>query len=517
VNAGVEIGATLVGYRVEMLLGRGGMGSVYRAEHVALGRKVALKVLAPELTDNKEFRSRFMLESRSAARLEHPNIIPIYEAGEADGRLYIAMRYVAGRDLGALIANEGPLAPQRTVDLLSQVANALDAAHHQGMVHRDVKPANILIDRLRRPNAPEHAWLCDFGLVKPFAAPAEQRLTATGVFMGTIQYVAPEQIEGRELNGQTDVYALGCVLYECLTGRLPFERDSDVATLYAHLHDPPPTIEGRPELDAVLTTAMAKSRAERFRNCDDLVRAARVAVAGGRRPPPTEPAGYSADRIPTAERSAPPLRPGPRPPHRSPETPPTPVRITRPVAVPRRAPDGPRRRRVRGLVRSLFVILVLLAVVAGIYATGLVPWFGGGDRVACVNNFSVPTVGTPLRVQPLDAIRDRMDIDGRFVVTEMRTFAGSDGTRWWYVKATRQDDLDFNGRWLVRDGSGGAEVVAAAPYDSLGFTSPEWRGFRGTGPLQTYTGLPGSWAGPDYDFVTEGGLPPEVQACMDGT
>jgi serine/threonine protein kinase len=272
-------GTVVVGHRIEELLGRGGMGYVYRAEDLELGRKVALKVLAPELARDDEFRSRFVQESRNAARLEHPSIIPIYEAGEGDGLLYISMRFVDGPDLGAVLDREGRMHAGRVVNLLDQIGEALDSAHRHGFVHRDVKPANILVGAPRPGERDEHAWLCDFGLLKHFDSPTRQRLTATGVFMGTVQYVAPEQIENRKLDGRADVYALGCVLYECLTGIVPYERDTDVATLYAHMHDPAPTTRlVRPdlpaEIDAVFAHALAKSPDDRFQTCSELMDAA---------------------------------------------------------------------------------------------------------------------------------------------------------------------------------------------------------------------------------------------------
>jgi serine/threonine-protein kinase len=292
VNSGLRIGTTVVGHRIEELLGRGGMGFVYKAEQLELGRKVALKVLAPDLVRNVEYRTRFINESRLAAGIEHPNIIPIYASGEGDGILYISMRFIDGEDLGGVLDREQRLHTGRALNVLGQIGNALDAAHRQGLVHRDVKPANIMVTPPAAGEAAEHAWLCDFGLVKHFDS--VQNLTATGVFMGTIQYVAPEQIEGRRLDGRADVYALACVLYECLTGVVPFERDSDVATLYAHIHDPAPATRlVRPDLpdgiDAVFAKALAKSRDDRFPTCADLMKAARSVLEGGRAAVPTAP------------------------------------------------------------------------------------------------------------------------------------------------------------------------------------------------------------------------------------
>src|SRR3954449_5915464 len=229
----VEVGTQLGPYRIESYIGRGGMGVVYRAEHVHLGRQVALKLLAPELAENESFRERFVRESRVAARVDHPNVIPIYEANEYDGRYLIAMRYVDGLDLREILHTRGPLDLERALVVLTQVAGALDAAHAQGLVHRDVKPGNILV-----VSGSEHCYLTDFGLTK--AISSDTAFTATGQFVGTTDYVAPEQIEGKQLDRRTDVYSLGCVFYECLTGEPPFRRENDMAVMWAHIQEPPP-------------------------------------------------------------------------------------------------------------------------------------------------------------------------------------------------------------------------------------------------------------------------------------
>jgi streptogramin lyase len=282
-------GSELAGFRLEALLGRGGMGAVYRAEDLRLGRKVALKLLAPELAENDRFRERFLRESQLAASLDHPHIVPIYAAGETDGQLYLAMRYVEGYDLRALLAREGRLEPGRALALLEQVADALDAAHERGLIHRDVKPGNVLIaERAGR----EHCYLADFGLTKQTASISG--LTGTGELVGTVAYVSPEQIRGEAVDGRADVYALGCVLYECLAGQSPFARETEVATLWAHVHDPPPALgAARPELggeiDAVLGRALDKTPAERPGTCGELVASARAALglSGPAAPTPT--------------------------------------------------------------------------------------------------------------------------------------------------------------------------------------------------------------------------------------
>jgi hypothetical protein len=274
-------GAELVGYRIEKRLGQGGMGIVYRAEHLELGRKVALKVLSPELAGSQVFRERFIRESRLAASLDHPNVIPIYEAGERDGLLYIAMRWVDGDDLGALLAREGKLEPGRAVALLSQVAGALDAAHRKGLVHRDVKPGNVLVAPGDGDDAEEHCYLCDFGLTKRLGSGRE--LTDAGQFVGTISYVAPEQVEGEPLDGRADVYALACVLFHCLTGSIPYPRGADVAILYAHLHESAPSASTRlpslpAGLDEVFAKALAKEPEDRYPTCAAMIKAARTAL-----------------------------------------------------------------------------------------------------------------------------------------------------------------------------------------------------------------------------------------------
>jgi ABC-type oligopeptide transport system substrate-binding subunit/class 3 adenylate cyclase/streptogramin lyase/tRNA A-37 threonylcarbamoyl transferase component Bud32 len=266
----VALGSVLAGFRIERLLGSGAMGAVYLAEDVHLKRKVAVKVLARELAQDERFRRRFLLESQLAASLEHPHIVPIYGAGEEGDVLYLAMKYVEGYDLRELIDASERLEDERALNLLGQIGDALDAAHGLGLVHRDVKPANILIG----PGDVEHGYLCDFGLARHASTVAS--LTSEHGFVGTISYVAPEQIESGAVDSRADVYALGCVLYECLTGVTPFDRDGDLQVVFAHLKEPPPLITSlRPdladEIDAVVHKALAKSPDERFSTCGELV------------------------------------------------------------------------------------------------------------------------------------------------------------------------------------------------------------------------------------------------------
>jgi serine/threonine-protein kinase len=284
------IGAHIAGYKIEALVGRGGMSLVYRAEQEHLGRTVALKLLTPELARDERFRERFVSESRLAASLDHPNIIPIYDAGEAEGLLYIAMRFVEGCTLGEFIDRHGPLAPEVAIATIEQVGAALDVAHSAGLVHRDVKPDNILITE--EHGRFDHIFLSDFGLTK---RPNVIGTTQSGELMGTVGYVAPEQIESKPLDGRVDVYSLGCVLFQCLTGRRPFDMDSDVAILWAHLNRPVPKItEIRPELpramDAVIKKAMAKQPRARYETAGAFAHAARKAFAPiGVKEGPTEP------------------------------------------------------------------------------------------------------------------------------------------------------------------------------------------------------------------------------------
>jgi YVTN family beta-propeller protein len=281
VVADSRIGTTLAGYRIEGLLGRGGMSVVYRAEHLRLKRNVALKLLAPELAEDERFRERFLRESELAASLDHPNVVPIYDAGEVEGLLYIAMRYVPGTDMRQLLRREGVLESDRALALVAQIGNALDAAHERGLVHRDVKPSNVL---LTGRGGKEHCYLTDFGLTT--SASDRSAVADPGQIVGTIDYVAPEQIRDGDVDGRADVYSLACLLYECLTGDVPFRRPSDVAVIYAHLEEPAPKASERlPELtadiDGVLEKGMAKLPDERWETCGALIEAARSALGDG--------------------------------------------------------------------------------------------------------------------------------------------------------------------------------------------------------------------------------------------
>src|SRR3954469_9715690 len=273
----VEIGSVFAGHRIEAVAGRGGMGVVYVATHLALNRRVALKLIAPELGADESFRERFKQESMTAASIDHPNVIPIYHAGEEDGKLYITMRYVEGTDLREQIAARGKIAPAEVARIVSEVAAALDAAHARGLVHRDVKPANVLMGESGQ------AYLTDFGLTKH--AGSASGLTKTGLFVGTLDYIAPEQLQGGEVDARVDVYALGCVLHQALTGKVPYPRDTEPAKIWAHMQEPPPSVVSDPDVpdqfETVIRRAMAKTPDDRYPSAGDRGRAA-VAAAEGR-------------------------------------------------------------------------------------------------------------------------------------------------------------------------------------------------------------------------------------------
>ena len=283
VDTNVREGVELLGYRLEAVIGLGGMGVVYRAVDVRLKRTVALKLMAPDLALDERFRERFAREAELAMSLEHPNVIPIHDAGKVEDRLFLAMRLVQGGTLGSCLRDARALDPERAVAIARQVANALDAAHAKGLVHRDVKPSNVLLDER------DHVYLADFGLTRRLAEPGGR--VGDNRSLGTPAYLAPEQIEGGPVDGRADIYSLGCLLFECLTGEPPFDRGSRLATVWAHLEEEPPPASGRrPELvrvDDVLRKAMAKDPVDRYATCGELVddaeRALGITQGGGRR------------------------------------------------------------------------------------------------------------------------------------------------------------------------------------------------------------------------------------------
>lgn len=323
-------GSRLGHYRIDGVLGRGGMSVMYRATDVRLGRKVALKVMAENITGDAEFRERFVDEARNTSAIDHPNIVPLYDFGEIDGMLYLAMRLVEGSDLASLVA-DGPLSPSRTIDLLGQVAEALDALHEQGLVHLDLKPANVLVTGR---DSQEHVYLADFGLTRRGAT---GHRTASGDFLGSPTYAAPEHLRGDPLDGRTDLYSLACVVYTCLTGQAPFQGEVE-QIIQGHLSTPPPAVSAAapvpPAVDEAVRTGTAKNPRERFSTCRALIGALRRAfdaaqpasgaVPGG----PAGPAsGAPAARGPAAPPAAPPNGPppaaGPAAPPGQPVPPPT--------------------------------------------------------------------------------------------------------------------------------------------------------------------------------------------------
>ena len=343
----LERGKVIGGYRVNELISRGGMGLVYRVTHVALNRIYALKVLDPALADDEQFRERFRREMRTAASLNDPNIVGIHYAGEDEGLLFFVMDYVTGTDLRQVLMKDGAIEPERAVELLEQFASALDAAHRRGLVHRDVKPANILIT-VR--DGQEHAYLTDFGLAKKFDTATG--LTAKGHLVGTVDYMAPEQITGSHTDARTDVYALGCVFYQMLTGQVPYERDNSVATLFAHVNDPPPALAGEvsdthPAFSPVVDKAMAKDSGDRYFSAGDFARAAAAALRGlGYNAPPSIVGTGEAAPLPAPDSAPSTVAPGET---RAPTAPagstPRPRRCQSPWRRQVRAPVKSRRRR----------------------------------------------------------------------------------------------------------------------------------------------------------------------------
>jgi predicted Ser/Thr protein kinase len=373
------IGVQVAKYRIEALLGEGGMSRVYLAEHLGLGRKIALKLLAADLAEDESFRERFLRESRAAAALDHPNVIEIYDADEADGLLYIAMRYVHGSDLREIVKARGALSAERTLYLLGQAGSALDTAHTRGLVHRDVKPANVLI------GARDHVYLSDFGVAKH--REDARALTRTGFFVGTLDYAAPEQIRGEPLDGRADVYALGCILYQCLSGSLPYPKDSEVQLIYAHLEEPPPSLAATGRfsagLDRVIATALAKRREERYSTCAQLIAAARAELAAApiAAPPPLPP---------------PAVEPAPA----AAEPPPRTVVDRLGGVAPPPAPSPSRRELPRGLILGVAGAIVLAVL-------GAAGWFLLGDDAAVLAS---------VRGRALDATTGKPVVGARVVV-----------------------------------------------------------------------------------------------------
>ncbi len=445
----VEIGSVFAGHRIESVAGRGGMGVVYVATHLALQRRVALKLIAHELSGDDSFRERFKQESMTAASIDHPNVIPIYHAGEEDGKLYITMRYVEGTDLRAMIEDRGKIEPAAAAQIVSEVASALDAAHARGLVHRDVKPANVLMGQGGQ------AYLTDFGLTKHTS---QSGLTKTGMFVGTLDYIAPEQLQGGEVDARVDVYALGCVLYQALSGKVPYPRDSEPAKIWAHMQEPPPSVTGLPDVppqfEDVVQRAMAKQPDDRFLSTGDLGRAAVAAaqsrgISGGERsvatgdaapsgvtavplPPPTgahtQPRGGAPQ--PTAGQSQPPMAP------------PTGIPAWQGAPPPRTPPGGwpqpgggpsPPKRNLLPFAIGGAALVVIAAILAVVLASG-----GGGSKPSptVVRDPTLPT--TPTTTTPVAGGDEKAKSDIQLTLTTT-------------LKAARQDDeLVFCGGLSLR-------------------------------------------------------------------
>ncbi len=299
-----HIGRVIDGYRIESVIRRGGMGVVYQAHQLKLDRPVAIKLIHKAFAADASFRERFKRESMLAAKIRHPHVVTVHDAADCDGELYIAMDLVEGTDLAQVIGGSGPIEPARATDLVMQVAGALDALHRGQLVHRDVKPANILVGEL---DERDYVYLTDFGVAKHI--PSEIGLTLPGVMPGTPDYMAPEQVQGHTIDARADVYALGCVLYTALTGQVPYPRDNDAARYMAHIGAAPPSlaavVEGLPgELDRVVARALAKDPADRYPSAGDLGRAA-VAALASRKPDEPERTVAQGEAKPTVVAAAP--------------------------------------------------------------------------------------------------------------------------------------------------------------------------------------------------------------------
>lgn len=335
-------GTIFAGCRIDGVLNRGGMGVIYRATELRLGREVALKLISPGLADDA-MRTRFEREARLAAAIEHPNVVPIYGAGDEDGVLYLVMRLVQGTDLGALIKTYGPLAPARAAAIVAQLGSALDAAHAAGLVHRDVKPGNVLV------GDDGHVYLTDFGITR--IEDAHTRITDSGGWIGTVDYMSPEHLRGEPTDARSDVYSLGSVLHAALTGRPPMRRTTIAATIQAHLNDPPPQASLSagvpPAFDAVVARAMAKDPADRYASAGALGRAALEAAASAGAETLHEPATV----IAAATEPATTLAPAPTATVVAPPR----VPAARPAEVPVRRAPGYRRRRAAAAAAAALI------------------------------------------------------------------------------------------------------------------------------------------------------------------
>ena len=366
-------GRRLGHYRIDGVLGKGGMSVMYRATDVRLGRKVALKVIAEHLTADPEFRERFVDEARNTSAIDHANVVPLYDFGEVDGLLYIAMRLVDGSDMASLIS-DGPMSPQRTLALLAQVAEALDNLHDLGLVHLDIKPANVLVTA--RESTQEHVYVADFGLTRRGAT---GHRTRGGDFLGSPTYAAPEHLRGEPVDGRTDAYSLACVLFACLTGRPPFTGQVP-EVIQGHLHREPPPVTDQvvlpPAIDDVVRRGMSKTPGQRYGNCRELVAAARLALGGAAQstvPPAPRPAGPR----PAVQQPQRPLPGGHQHPPQPPPRPSEPVRLRPPAAIGASAfrEEKSRARWVAPVAVGAVAIGVIVAVVLILTSQG-----GGGGE-----------------------------------------------------------------------------------------------------------------------------------------
>jgi Protein kinase domain len=424
-------GDEVAGHRLERIIGRGGMSLVYLAEHLQLGRKVAFKVLAPYVAEDPGFRARFIRESRTAAGLDHPNIVTVYDAGEFDGLLYISMRYVEGSDLGRVLDEDGALEPWRTLTIVSQVGSALDAAHAEGLVHRDVKPGNILLSQ--PGTSVERAFLSDFGVTKRMTSAGG--LTRTGQFVGTVDYVAPEQILGEPVDGRTDVYSLGCVVYQSLSGEIPFPRPTDVATIYAHLHDETPVLPrgASPGLDPVIARALAKDKDDRYPTCMAFVEAVRSNLQAGT---PTEIM----------------------------VTPPAIVEDTVELPVPRRAG----RRRLAWIVAGAIVGIAAVTTIAIALAGREPGTVGGASPSTSPTGSGTPPAPTDLTWN-LESRTVFADATGEVAFTDAITVPGHYGIAVGHADDPDEDAVVWtkvNGQWR-RDYVAGHDVPGAQKLEGI--------------------------------------------------
>jgi predicted Ser/Thr protein kinase len=408
----ISPGTDLGGFVIESVAGQGGMGVVYRARQARPDRIVAVKVISSDLASDPQFRTRFQREAAIAAQIEHPNVIPVHAVGEADGTLFIAMRYVDGVDLRTLLAQQGRLEPGRAAAIVDQVAHALDAAHARGLVHRDVKPANIMI---ASSGGHEHVYLSDFGLSRHIVG--SQALTGTGAFIGTIDYVAPEQARGERVDARADIYSLGCVLFQALTGTVPFLIDNDLAKLYAHdSHPPPSVLERAPDVpeafESVLLRAMAKRPEERHPSAGDLGRAAVAASSGASasRPERSVAVGPAAPRSVSADDSAEapagvPTRPAaPAGAAQAPAG--VPTRPAAPVAA-APATRAPRRRKLIAAVAGVGAVAIAAIVVAVLAGGGS----GGGSSSSSESILSL----VPVEAQSVPKIPDKRPLQTKAI------------------------------------------------------------------------------------------------------